>query len=327
MISNAYIKKIKHGGFRSLIKRAVELGVDVKTFPKEPWLLKLEYDGKVVFARKGLPPVFRRMGNFTKNKQVTKILLENVGIRTPRGIVANSFREALPSIKKTRLAYPLIVKPLDGSLARGVSWNIQTLSELKKAVAFFEKTKSNKNSQFLVEKMEIGDEFRIFIFNGKVISCVKKVPATIIGDGKLTISELIKKFDKTRVKGFKIRLDEVALKTIASHKFTLDSVLPKNYMFKLRNNLNMSDGGRSIECTRQMSPFLKNICLRATEISGLTYGGIDLITKNISTQKNDYVILEINPNPFYNMHEKPLVEGAGVDVSKKILQHLFPGLK
>lgn len=327
MVNSIYIKKIKHGGFRSLIKRAIELGVDVKIFPKEPWLLKLEHKGKVIFARKGLPPVLRRMGNFTKNKQVTKLLLQNVNIRTPRGIVASSYKEALSLIKKANLSYPLIVKPLDGSLARGVSWNIQTLSELKKAVAFFEKTKSNKDSQFLVEKMQVGDEFRIFVFNGEIVSCVKKVPATIIGDGKLTISELIKRFDKTRARGFKIRLDKIALKNISLHKFTLDSVLPANYVLKLRNNLNMSDGGRSIECTRQMSTSLKKICLRATEASGLTYGGIDLITKNISAKKSDYAILEINPNPFYNMHEKPLVEGLGTDVSKKILQYLFPRLK
>lgn len=327
MISQVYIKKIKHGGFRSFIKRAVELGVNVKIFPKEPWLLKLEHKGKIVFARKGLPPALRRMGNFTTNKQVTKFVLENIGIRTPRGIVARSFKEAAPLIKKTRLSYPLIVKPLDGSLARGVSWNIQTLSELKKAVVFFEKTRSSKKSRFLVEEMHTGDEFRIFVFNGKIVSCVKKVPATIIGDGKLTIKELVKKFDKTRLKGFKIKLDKVALKTISLHKFTLNSVLPANYVLKLRNNLNMSDGGRSIECTREISSYLKKICLRATEASGLTYGGIDLITKNIATKKRDYVILEINPNPFYNMHEKPLVEGVGADVSKKILRHLFPNLK
>lgn len=326
MIGKSYIKKIKHGGFRSFIKKAVELGVDVKIFLNEPLLLKLEHKEKFIFTRKGQLPIQRRMGNFTTNKQFTKFLLENIGIRAPKGILAKNYAEALPLIKKANLSYPLITKPLDGSLARGVSWNIKNLKELKKAVSFFEKTKSSKKSRFLVEEMYIGDEFRILVFNGEFISCVKKVPATIVGDGKATIKELVKAFDKTRAKGFEIKLDKVAKKTIALHNAKLDSILPVNYILKLRNNLNMSDGGRSIECTKKISEHLKKICVQAINAVGLTYGGIDLMTKNLATKKDDYVILEINPNPFYNMHEKPLVEGTGVDVSKIILQDLFPNL-
>jgi cyanophycin synthetase len=321
------LSEIKHGGFHSLIKRADELHITVKTFTAEPKLLELKYKGKSVFIRKGQTPVLRRMGNFTRNKQFTKFLLNTIGIKTPVGILATSYREALPLIRKAQLSYPLIIKPLDGSLARGVSWNIQSLSELKTAVLFFEKTKSSEKSKFLVEEMYVGDEFRVLVFNDTVVSCVKKVPATIIGDGQTTIQELVKTFNKTRNKGFEIKLDETALATIAQNKFTLKSILPKDYVLKLRNNLNMSDGGRSIECTKQMSDYLKKVCIKATAAAGLTYSGLDLMTNNIGTKKNDYVILEINPNPFYNMHEKPLVEGKGVDVSKKILQHLFPGLK
>lgn len=327
MVTNAYIKKIKHGGFRSFIKKAVKLGVDVKIFSNDPKLLKLEHKGKFIFAQKGVPPIQRRMGNFTKNKQFTKILLENIGICTPKGVLIEKYEQAVRLIKKNKLKYPLIVKPLDDSLARGVSWDIKNLKELKKAVAFFKKTKPAKKTQFLVEKMYIGDEFRILVFNGKIISCVKKVPATIVGDGKATIKELVKDFDKTRAKGFEIKLDKVAKKTISLHNAKLDSILPANYVLKLRNNLNMSDGGRAIECTKEMSGHLKKICVRAVEAVGLTYGGVDLMTKNITTKKDDYVILEINPNPYYNMHEKPLVEGTGVDVSKIILRDLFPSLR
>lgn len=327
MLNKSYVKKIKHGGFRSFIKRALELGVDVEIFSEEPLLLRLKYKGKSIFVRKGNLPAQKRMGNFTRNKQITKFMLEKIGIRTPRGIVAKSYKEALPMIKKEHLSYPLIAKPLDGSLARGVTWNINSLDELKKAVSFFEKTKSNKKSKFLVEEMYIGGEFRILVFNGEIVSCVKKVPATVIGDGKSTIQELIKTFDKKRLKGFEIKLDKIAKKTLSDNKLKLTSVLPAGYELKLRNNLNMSDGGRCIECTEEMSKHLKEICLQATNVAGLNYGGIDLITKNIATSKNDYVILEINPNPFYNMHEKPLVEGKGVDVSKKILKYVFPNLK
>lgn len=48
---------------------------------------------------------------------------------------------------------------------------------------------------------------------------------------------------------------------------------------------------------------------------------------DIRDPKTRYVILEINSNPYYNMNEKPLVEGKGVDISWIFLKKMFPRLK
>lgn len=322
------IKKIGHGGIKSLVKKAIQLGITVQFFLCEQPLIKFKLKGKSVFIRKGTIPMERRMGDMTRNKNLTKILLREIGIKTPHGIIATSFKEALSLIKKNNLSYPLIVKPLDGSLAKGVTWDIQFKNELGKAISILEKNKSlNKYRRFMVEEMFIGDEFRILVVNKRVISCVKKIPASILGDGHSTIKKLIASFNKTRLKGFKIKIDNIVEETLKKNKLTLESVLPNNFNLKLRNNLNMSDGGRSIECTDEMAKYFKQICENAIEILGLTFGGIDFMTKNISNKKSPYVILEVNPNPFYNMHEKPLVEGNGVDVSYEILKNIFPKLK
>ncbi|HAT74360.1 MAG: Cyanophycin synthetase CphA [Candidatus Moranbacteria bacterium GW2011_GWF2_36_839] len=322
------IKKIGHGGIKSLIKKATQLGITVSFFSCEKPLIKFKFKEKSVFIRKGTIPVERRMGDMTRNKNLTKILLREVGIKTPYGIIATSFNEATSLIKKNDLSYPLIVKPLDGSLAKGVTWDIQSKNELRKAISILEKNKGlTKYRRFMVEEMFIGDEFRVLVINKRVISCVKKMPASILGDGHSTIKKLIASFNKTRLKGFKIKIDTVVEETLEKNKLTLKSILPNNFNFKLRNNLNMSDGGRSIEYTDKMAKHFKKICEDAIEILGLTFGGIDFMTKNISRKKSPYVILEVNPNPFYNMHEKPLVEGNGVDVSYEILKNIFPKLK
>ena len=326
--ANLIVKKIKHGGVKSLVKKAFELKIKVGFFYENPTLLKLEYKNKTVFIKRGSAPLARRMGDMTKNKNLTKMILGEMKIKTPKGIVGSSFKEASGLIKKNKLSYPLIVKPIDDSLARGVTWDIRSKEELKKAVDLLRKIKSfQKSNKFLVEEMFRGDEFRFLIFGGKIVSCVKKVPASVIGDGKSTIKELSDKFNKRRMKGFEIKIDKIVRATLDKNKLTLNSVLSKNYCLKLRNNLNMSDGGRSINVTHKFNERFKNICEQAAEAVGLTYGGIDLLTKDITAQDSKYVILEINPNPYYNMHEKPLVEGKGIDVSSKILKHLFPDLK
>lgn len=322
------IKKLEHGGMKSLIKKAAKLGIKITFLSYGYSLINLRFKEKVVFIKRGEVPMERRMGNMTKNKHLTKVILKEVGIKTPRGIVATSFNEALSLIKKTSLSYPLIIKPIDGSLATGVTWDIRSKDEIKKAVNNLEKKKTfQKLKKFLVEEAFLGDEFRILIFNKKVISCVKKIPASVIGDGCSTIKKLVENFNKQRMRGFEIKIDSVVKNTLKKNRLALNSVIPKDFHFKLRNNLNMSDGGRCIECTRETHNHFKKICEEATEVLGLTYGGIDLMAKDITSKKSPYVILEVNPNPFYNMHERPLVEGRGIDVSFKILKNLFPKLK
>ena len=320
-------KKTKHGGFRSLLKRALELGVRIKFFPSKGALIQLAYKGNVVFLKGANAPVMRQMGNFTRNKEVTKMIFDAVGIRTPRGIVADSFKSAVQTIKKNHLHYPVILKPTHGSRALGVTWDIRSEKDLLKAFSHFKKIEREhafKQKTFLVEEMFIGHEYRVLALNDVVISCVQKIPASVIGDGTSSIKKLIAAFNKTRLRGFKIRIDDAVLETLRKHGLTPDSVLPKKHVLRLRHNLNMSDGGRSIDVTKKMHPFFRELCIKATKSAGLSFGGVDVIAEDIATDKKGYVVLEINPNPYYNMNEKPLVEGRGIDVSFLLLKQLFP---
>lgn len=322
-------KWTKHGGFRSLLKCATRCGVKITILSKESHVLKLEYGREIEFLKGANAPVMRKMGNLTLNKDLTKRVLEEIGVRTPRGIVAASIDDAIKFVKKHQMPFPLILKPTHGSRALGVTWNIRSEKDLREAFSNFETIKrehSLKKDTVLVEEMFIGHEFRVLVLNGRIISCVQKIPASIVGDGASSIKKLIDAFNKTRLRGFKIRLDDIAENTIAENGLTLDSVLPKGKVLRLRNNLNMSDGGRSIDVTSSMHQSFKDLCVKATQIIGLSFAGVDVIAKDLSkpARRDNYVILELNPNPYYNMNEKPLVEGKGIDVSFLLLKQLFP---
>lgn len=323
-----FIASRSHGGFKSLLSRALTLGIQIDVIPvSNSSIIKLSYKEKILFCRNNNIPLYRKMGNFTKNKLVTKTILDAVGIRTPRGILVENATEAEHLVKKTGLKFPLITKPLDGTLAKGVSWNIQNEEDLRKGVEHAYKIGGLSGpGKILVEEMFQGNEYRVLIFNGKVLSCVQKIAAGVIGDGQSTIKKLIKKFNTTRVHGFEIKFDKVAQKTLRRKGLSLESVPAKGDYIPFRNNLNMSDGGRSVEVTEIMHPSFKHLCEEAMQVVGLSYGGIDFMAQDITKKNSPYIIIEINPNPFYNMHEKPLVEGKGIDVSQIILKHLFPKL-
>lgn len=322
------IMKIKHKTMRSLLNKALELRIKIDFSHIGNSLIILKHNKEKVIFKSTVIPLQRRMGNLTTDKCHTKICLKEAGVNVPKGFVAESKNEALDLFKKSKLRFPLILKPVNGALAKQVVWDIKTEKELVNAILDFKRSeKKHKFKRFLVEEMQAGDEYRALMFQGRVMSCVQKRSASVMGDGKSTIENLIHIFNKGREKGFDIKIDPVVLNRLKENKLTMRSILPKDYVLKLRNNLNMSDGGRSINYTDKMNNYFKEICSRAVRAVGLNYGGIDLITKNISQENSPYVILEINPDPAYIMHEKPLVEGRGVDVSLKILKHLFPSLK
>lgn len=333
MKNEAFLKTIKHGGFRSLVKRALEVGIDVEFISPENKLIRFKYGNDLFFIRGRNAPVYRRMGDMTKNKVTTKTVLDGAGICTPKGIEALSFSEAKRLMTEHHIKYPVILKPSAGTRGLGVTWNIQTEMGLKKALIHFKVAANehafltSKSKTFLVEEMFQGNEYRVMVLDKKVVSCVEKIPASVIGDGQSTIQELIHIFNQTRLPGFFIHVDKIVRETLKKNNLDLKSVLPKGQVLRLRNNLNMSDGGRSIDVTSQLHPTLKALCIKAIESIGLTYGGVDLMAHDLRDPKTRYVILEINSNPYYNMNEKPLAEGKGVDISWLLLKKMFPRLK
>lgn len=318
-----FIEKIKHGGTHSFFKRAIELGVKVAPLADQPKVVRLSMGSKRVYVRTGSIPVYKMMGQLTKNKSITKSILSDVGIEVPRGIVlekAKDFKKSM--ITKNKLRYPLIVKPQNSSRAKGVTWDIKNAEEAKKAVTFSEK---ESDSPIIIEEMFLGEEYRVLVYKGKFISAVHKIPPTLYGDGSSDISQLIKIYNLPRAKERYLKIDDVLKKQLKQAGYSLNSILEKNQKLKVKNTFLMSEGARLVSANKDFNRTLREICQKSATILNLQLGGVDIIINK--EKKPFYVILEVNPNPFYNMHEKELIEGDSFDVSRLILNDLFPELK
>jgi len=330
MITKKQFATIHHAGFKSLLQKAMEVGIDVYLYPNCANLTRFKYKGRVIYANNNFPPLQSQLGDFTLNKEVTKTILSECNIPVPRGISAINATQAINLIKKNKLSYPLILKPIDGTLSKGITWNITSQQKLKDAVQYLENERKKytflNRRKFIVEEMVCGEEYRVLVLENKVISCVERLPATIIGNATSSIEELIATQNKSRPTEHAIKLDDTVAEHIKKNGFTMQSILPKSHKLVLRDDVMLGNGGRIIDCTKQINSSIKKQCIKAVKVLGLVYGGVDIISEDITKNAN-YSILEINSKPVYTINEKPLVEGPGVDVSLLLLQKMFPELK
>ena len=94
------------------------------------------------------------------NKQLTKLLLEEVAIPVPYGDTGTSFEEILQIVEE--VGYPVVVKPKNGNKGKFVFINIKNKDELKHA--FLEAR--NFNGEVIAEEYIEGRDYRLLIVNG-----------------------------------------------------------------------------------------------------------------------------------------------------------------
>ncbi|MGV0102946.1 acetate--CoA ligase family protein [Nostoc sp. DSM 114160] len=189
----------------------------------------------------------------------------------------------------------------------------------------------NQQTRIIVEKSISGSDFRMLCVNGRFVAATERRPASVVGDGYLTLAELIReenrkpaRLDTPTSPMSKIQIDEAMELYLEEQRLSLDSVIEKGRTVYLRKVANLSAGGMSIDATSTVHA--DNIIL-AQDIAQhfqLTCLGIDVITKSLaeSWKSSNFAILEINAAPGVLMHLKPSV-GESVDVPSHILETFF----
>jgi cyanophycin synthetase len=267
---------------------------------------------------------------FTTRKDDCKAFLKSLGFPVPEGDIVFSEKEALAAARQ--IGYPVAVKPVVGHKGIGVTADVQDSKELvaayNRAVAAIPE---DQLTRIIVEKSISGSDFRLLCVNGRFVAATERRPASVVGDGYLTLAELIRlenrkpaRLDTPTSPMSKIQIDEAMELYLEEQRLSLDSVVEKGRTVYLRKVANLSAGGMSIDATRTVHD--DNIIL-AQDIAQhfqLTCLGIDVMTKSLSEswKSSNFAILEINAAPGVLMHLKPS-EGESVDVPSHILETFF----
>ncbi len=260
------------------------------------------------------------------DKEETKNLLERAEIPVPKGLICYDEDDLRNAIKK--IGYPIVTKPVNGNHGKGATTNLRNWEDAVKGLAAARKY----SRSVIVEKYIFGYDHRVLVIDFKFIAAAKRTPASVFGDGKSTIKELIEKVNTDPRRGYghekvltAIKIDDFTMNILAEKGMTLESILKEDEELLLKPTANISTGGTATDITDLVHPDNVFMCERIARIIGLDICGIDIMTPDLSQpiQEIGGAVLEVNAAPGFRMHLAP-TEGLPRNVAEPVINMLFP---
>jgi cyanophycin synthetase len=217
-----------------------------------------------------------------QDKELTKELLHSAGVAVPLGQVVDNPDDAWKVAQE--LGGTIVIKPRDGNQGKGVAVNIKSEEQVRAA---FE-VAQHYGSKIIVERYLPGQDFRLLVVGDRLIAAARRDPPQVIGDGISTIQELVKAINLDPLRGdghstplTKIRLDDIALATLAKRNQDIHTVPRKGQRVVLRNNANLSTGGSATDVTEDVHPDLASSAVTAAKMVGLDICGVDIVCETV----------------------------------------------
>jgi len=304
-----------------IANEALKRGINIKYILNR--YLELEYDGvkKLSYGSDttSLPAITKQI---LCSKTETKEFLNRNGLSVPVGrrFKVNEIEEITSFSKK--ITGHIVIKPDKSDFGKFVYCKIGK-TKIKETVNKI----AQKYENLVVEEFIEGQEYRVFITKSGFCAVCMKIPANILGDNKSSVKALIKKKNERNRDGpwTKIKSDNVALECLKQQGISFDSIPKKGQRVFLRYTSNICTGGDSIELTDTAHESVKKIAIKVLDsIPGLTYCGIDLITKDITRDiSRNYKIIEVNNMPSLSLHHYPYM-GKSQNAGAALIDLLFP---
>jgi cyanophycin synthetase len=260
------------------------------------------------------------------DKEDTKLLLDSAQIPVPKGKICVTEEDLQQAV--SRIGYPLVTKPINGNHGKGATTNLMNWEELK---AGFEAAKVYSRS-VIVEKFITGHDHRVLVINYKFVAAARRTPASVTGDGSMTIQELIDQVNADPRRGYghekvltSIKVDKFTEQILLEKGYSLETVLKKDEELLLKPTANISTGGTATDITDLVHPSNIFMCERIARIIGLDICGVDIMAPDLSTPvtENGGAILEVNAAPGFRMHLEP-TDGLARNVAEPVIDMLYP---
>lgn len=261
--------------------------------------------------------------SISRDKNLTKGLLQACGVPVPEGEIVDSPEAAWSAAEDIGL--PVVVKPSDANHGRGVSTNLMTREEVEAAYHVADA----EGSDVIVERFIRGSEHRLLVVGKEVVAAARGEAASVIGDGKSTVRQLIDSQINTDPRrgieeDYPLSLilieEEPAVRLeLARQGYDADSIPGDGIEVLVQRH-----GNVAFDVTDDVHPEVAETAALAASIVGLDIAGVDLVAEDISRplEEQGGAIVEVNAGPGLLMHLKP-ADGKPRPVGQAIVDHLF----
>jgi len=253
------------------------------------------------------------------NKDVASRLLRNRGLPALENAVFSPGEE----IRAWRWVEPLgaaVVKPRNAKRGAGVHVGLRSRPAFVRAF----RSVAEEYGSVLVEQYQTGREYRFLAVSGQIIGVIHRRPASVLGDGRSTVQELLQAKNQDRGPVHKaLKLGDAELTVLAGQGLRASSVPDADQRVFLRNTLNLHFGGDAVEASGEITAEEMQVMERVAQaVPGAGLLGIDALVPRGSAD-GGIGIIELNGAPLVSMHHFPW-EGEPVDVAAAVLTAMFP---
>ncbi|OGI01221.1 MAG: hypothetical protein A2X42_06300 [Candidatus Margulisbacteria bacterium GWF2_38_17] len=323
-----------HFNFRLMIEELLKRGIKIEYIEGSD-IVEAEYDGHVeIIANADTSLVPLNYADLISDKYLLKRYLQKKDVPVCEGRMFDHNELDLALFyAKSKLEFPVVIKPVAGSCGIGVFANIKTDEDF---MLFFKEAASTGQGKLLVEKyFAQADDYRFFTTVTGYQAIVKRTPPCVVGDGVSSIHELVQAENNRRRYPRRTCEGEIWLQDIEGARMLSQSgyhyidVLTEGKILQLRNNSNVYFGGQCEDVTDSVHPsYLKLTSEILHLFPQLKYAGIDLLARDITkpAQRDNYVVSEIEYRVGFSLHTHP---GKGIprNILTPIVDMLFPETK
>lgn len=265
-----------------------------------------------------------------RNKHRTVEILTEAGVEAPKSVLIDPKNVSASELKRhaDEMGYPVVLKPRDGAKGTGVFANIGDGSVLERR--FAELTSQSPVPILVLESHIRGDDYRILVYGDQYVAAIRRIPANITGDGKLTVNELIRQKNAHRRKNpflstGLIKKDQEVADYLVRHGYDEHSVPATGEHIQLRAAANGSAGGDVVDVTDDLPASIRQSAVRAVQVvPGLFCAGVDILYDGSPENVNaEHAVLELNSQPEIGINMYP-TKGSGVDVPRRVIDVCFP---
>jgi D-alanine-D-alanine ligase-like ATP-grasp enzyme len=255
--------------------------------------------------------------DLAKDKGHTKFMLRTIGVNCPEGEeflmpwwvekIQSSQRQStnenlltvdqIPDYIDCNIGYPAYIKPVDGSMGSNI-FKLHNSSQISEVV---DKYEEKQVRVAVVEESLNMPDYRVVCMDEELISAYRRIPLNVIGNGEVTIQELIREKQKTfELEGRDTKLDPESpdiKRYLLSQAMQLESVPSEDEVISLVPASNLSIGGTSEDVTDTINDRWSELAAYIAKNFSLRFCGIDLACEDITDPGTDYSIIEVNSSP------------------------------